>query len=169
MLGICQLFAVLAIYVHDLNPVIVEITESIKLRWYGFAYLMAFVVGYFLLKWLADKKLVIAGDMAFHKRMLPIFEYTDTAGWLNTWEKFAALGAKYVIPGHGEPTNMEEVTRYTKGYLMHLREKIGVLIEEGGSMQDAYEIDQSAYMHLPTAEILAKRNAGQVFQAMEFE
>jgi len=24
-------------------------------------------------------------------------------------------------------------------------------------------------MHLPTAEFLAKRNAGQVFQSMEFE
>ena len=64
MLVICQLFAVLAIYVHDLNPVILEITDSIKLRWYGFAYLMAFVVGYFLLKWLADKKLwVLPGNV----------------------------------------------------------------------------------------------------------
>lgn len=46
----------IATYVHDLNPVILEITESIKLRWYGVAYLLAFVAGYFLLKWLADKK-----------------------------------------------------------------------------------------------------------------
>jgi hypothetical protein len=64
---------------------------------------------------------------------------------------------------------MTEVTRYTKDYLVYLREKVGAIIEEGGSMQDAYNIDQSAYAHLPTAEILAKRNAGQVFQMMEFE
>ncbi len=32
-----------------------------------------------------------------------------------------------------------------------------------------HEIDQSPYMHLPTAGFLAKRNAGQVFQSMEFE
>ena len=43
------------------------------------------------------------------------------------------------------------------------------VIENGGTLQDAYEIDQSPYMHLPTAEFLAKRNAGQVFQSMEFE
>jgi hypothetical protein len=55
---------------------------------------------------------------------------------------------------------MTEVTRYTKDYLVYLREKVGEIIEEGGSMQDAYNIDQSAYAHLPTAEILAKRNAG---------
>lgn len=76
--GICQLFAVLAIYVHDLNPVIVEITDAIKLRWYGFAYLMAFVVGYFLLKWLADKKLwvlpgKVVGDFIAYCAVFGVF------------------------------------------------------------------------------------------------
>ncbi|WP_126454487.1 MBL fold metallo-hydrolase [Sulfuriflexus mobilis] len=122
-----------------------------------------------ILVWLPDKQLVISGDMAFHQRMLPLFEHTDTAGWLGSWEKFAALEAKYVIPGHGEPTNMTEVTRYTKDYLVHLRSKVAELIENGGTLQDAYKIDQSAYMHLPTAELLAQRNAAQVFRAMEFE
>lgn len=119
--------------------------------------------------WLPQKSLVIAGDMAFHQRMLPLFEDTDTAAWIKTWDKFAALNAKYVVPGHGEVTNMAVVTRYTKDYLIFLRNEIGTLIEDGGTLQDAYSIDQSAYMHLPTAEFLAKRNAGQVFQSMEFE
>ena len=119
--------------------------------------------------WLPQKSLVVSGDMAFHQRMLPLFEHTDTAAWINTWEKFAALKAKYVIPGHGAATNMTEVTRYTVDYLSYLRKKIGELIESGGALQDAYNIDQSAYMHLPTSEFLAKRNAGQVFTQMEFE
>jgi glyoxylase-like metal-dependent hydrolase (beta-lactamase superfamily II) len=119
--------------------------------------------------WLPQKSLVMAGDMAFHQRMLPLFEHTNTATWIETWDKFAALKAKYVIPGHGEATNMAEVTRYTVDYLVHLRKKIGELIENGGALDDAYNIDQSAYMHLPTAEFLAKRNAGQVFTQMEFE
>ena len=118
---------------------------------------------------LPQKRLVISGDMAFHQRMLPLFEHTDTAAWIETWDKFAALGAEYVIPGHGGPTNMAEVTRYTRDYLVYLRDKMAELIENDGTLQDAYEIDQSAYTHLPTSEFLAKRNAGQVFQAMEFE
>jgi len=122
-----------------------------------------------IIVWLPQKELVISGDMAFHQRMLPLFEHTDSAGWLKTWDKFAALNAKYVIPGHGEPTNMQEVTLYTRDYLSYLRGKVGVLIENGGSLQDAYNIDQSAYVHLPTSEFLAKRNAGQIFQMMEFE
>lgn len=119
--------------------------------------------------WLPQKSVVISGDMAFHQRMLPLFEHTDTAAWIETWDKFAALGAKYVIPGHGGPTNMAEVTRYTKDYLVFLRTKMAELISKEGTLQEAYEIDQSDYMHLPTAEFLAKRNAGLVFQVMEFE
>jgi glyoxylase-like metal-dependent hydrolase (beta-lactamase superfamily II) len=119
--------------------------------------------------WLPDRKLVISGDMAFHQRMLPLFEHTDSKAWIETWDAFEALGAEVVIPGHGEPTDMATVRRYTRDYLVYLREKIGALIENGGTLQQAYVIDQSPYMHLPTAEFLAKRNAGQVFQSMEFE
>jgi glyoxylase-like metal-dependent hydrolase (beta-lactamase superfamily II)/dienelactone hydrolase len=119
--------------------------------------------------WLPGKKLVISGDMAFHQRMLPLFEHTDTAAWIETWDKFEALGAEVVIPGHGEPTDMATVRRYTRDYLVYLREKVGEVLENGGTLQDAYNVDQSPYLHLPTAEFLAKRNAGQVFQSMEFE
>ncbi|QTN31531.1 prolipoprotein diacylglyceryl transferase [Akkermansiaceae bacterium] len=46
-----------ATYVHQLDPVIFELTEKIALRWYGLSYLLGFVGGYFLLKRLAEKKL----------------------------------------------------------------------------------------------------------------
>ena len=122
-----------------------------------------------IIVWLPCRKLVIAGDMAFHQRMLPLFEHTDSAAWIETWDKFEALGAEVVIPGHGGPTDMATVRRYTRDYLVYLRDRVGEVLENGGTLQDAYEIDQSPYMHLPTAEFLAKRNAGQVFQSMEFE
>jgi rhodanese-related sulfurtransferase/glyoxylase-like metal-dependent hydrolase (beta-lactamase superfamily II) len=119
--------------------------------------------------WLPEKKLVIAGDTAFHVRMLPIFEDTDTASWIAVWNKFEALGAEIVIPGHGGPTDMATVTKWTRDYLVHLREKIAELIKNGGSLDDAYNIDQEAYLHLHTAEELARSNAGRVYRAMEFE
>ncbi len=119
--------------------------------------------------WLPEEKLVIAGDMAFHERLPPIFDDTDTAGWLESWEKFEALGAVYIIPGHGHPTNMAQVRRYTKDYLVYLRGKMRDLIDGGGSLQEAYDIDQSPFAHLDTFDELAKRNAGRVFEQMEFE
>ena len=119
--------------------------------------------------WLPQKKLVIAGDIAFHQRLLPVFEHTDTGVWVETWDKFMALGAQTVIPGHGTPTDMAEVTKYTRDYLVHMRTKIGELIENGGSLQDVYQIDQSAYAHLDTYDELATLNASTIFRAMEFE
>lgn len=119
--------------------------------------------------WLPEQKLIIAGDMAFHERMPPIFDDTETAGWLESWEKFEAIGAVYVVPGHGHPTNIAQVRRYTRDYLVYLRGKVRELIDSGGSLQDAYAIDQSPYEHLDTFKELAKRNAGRVFEQMEFE
>ena len=120
--------------------------------------------------WLPKQKLVIAGDMAFHERMLPIFPDTITADWVETWEnEFEPLGALYVIPGHGHPTNMDQVRRYTHDYLVDLRTKIGAHLENGGSLDDAYYVDQSAYAHLDTFKELATKNAGRVYEQMEFE
>ena len=98
-----------------------------------------------IMVWLPEKSLIITGDMAFHERLLPVFEYTDTAGWLETWERFAALKPKYVIPGHGGPTDMAEVTKYTKDYLSHMRAEIQKLVDDGGTLQQAYKVDQSAF------------------------
>ena len=119
--------------------------------------------------WLPEKKLVIAGDTAFHIRMLPIFEDTDTASWIAVWDKFEALGATTVIPGHGGPTDMATVRKWTRDYLVHLRAKVKEVVDAGGSLDDAYKVDQSAYLHLHTADELARGNAGRVFRSMEFE
>ncbi|TLP46863.1 MBL fold metallo-hydrolase [Cohaesibacter sp. CAU 1516] len=120
--------------------------------------------------WLPEQSLVISGDMAFHERMLPLFEDTMTADWLETWDTaFEALNATYVIPGHGHPTNMDQVRRYTKGYLEYLREKIREHLDKDGTLEDAYYVDQSPYKHLDTFEELARKNAGRVYEQMEFE
>jgi len=39
----------LAEYLHRLNPVLLRITDSVQLRWYGLAYVAGFVVGWWLL------------------------------------------------------------------------------------------------------------------------
>jgi len=117
-----------------------------------------------------ERNVMIAGDIAFHVRMLPIFEYTDTAAWLETWQDFAAFSHdKIIIPGHGGPTDFETVDTYTRGYLEYLRSEVAKLIEEGGTLQDAYDIDQSMYQHLHTFDELARLNAGRVYERMEFE
>lgn len=123
-----------------------------------------------IIVWLPKQSLVISGDMAFHERMLPIFQDTYTAEWIETWEnEFEPLAATYVIPGHGHPTNMDQVRRYTRDYLVYLREKIGAHLDAGGGLAEAYYVDQSPYANLDTFDELATKNAGRVFEQMEFE
>ena len=144
---------------------VVELDDlRIEVRWLGPAHSPRDIV-----VWLPERRLVISGDMAFHERLLPIFEETQTAEWLKSWERFEQLKALYVIPGHGHPTNMDQVRRYTKDYLRYIREKVRQLLDDGGDLQAAYEIDQSPYSHLHTFDELAKKNAGRVFEQMEFE
>ncbi len=121
-----------------------------------------------------ERNVVMAGDMAFQQRMLPIFPDTDTAAWLETWhESFVPFVEAHenliIVPGHGEATDFATVDKWTRGYLEYLRAKVGELLEEGGTLEDAYKIDQSPYAHLDTFEQLAAKNAGRVFEAMEFE
>ena len=47
----------LATYIQNMDPVIIDVVGPIKLRWYGMGYLLAFVFGYYLLRWQARKKL----------------------------------------------------------------------------------------------------------------
>jgi glyoxylase-like metal-dependent hydrolase (beta-lactamase superfamily II) len=120
--------------------------------------------------WLPDQGLMIAGDIAFHERMLPIFQNTCTSCWIETWEgPLTDLSPTYVIPGHGHPTNFAQVTRYTHDYLVYLREKIGEHLDAGGDLAGAYYVDQSPYVLLDTYEELATKNAGIVYAEMEFE
>jgi len=74
-----------------------------------------------------------------------------------------------VVPGHGVPTDIDEVTKYTRDYLVFLRGEVQKLLDDGGTLDQAYKIDQSAYSNLDTFDELAARNAGVVFEAMEFE
>lgn len=120
--------------------------------------------------WLPEQRMVIAGDMAFHERMPPIFADTCTSCWLESWEtNFEPLDALYVIPGHGHPTNMDVVRAGTHGYVSYLRAQIGEHLDEGGDLAGAYYVDQSPYAHLDTFEELATKNAGVVFAEMEWE
>ena len=49
-------------YVHDWDPVIFDIWRSIKLRWYGLSYLMAFVAAYYLLVYLTRRRLWVIAE-----------------------------------------------------------------------------------------------------------
>ena len=72
-------------------------------------------------------------------------------------------------PSHGHPTNMAQVTRFTRNYLLDLRAKVSEVIDNGGDLAEAFYVDQERWRSLDTFEELAKIKAGRVFEEMEFE
>jgi hypothetical protein len=50
-----------------------------------------------------------------------------------------------------------------------MRAEVAKVLDDDGSLQDVYAIDQSAYAHLDTFDELARLNAGRIYRAMEFE
>ena len=120
--------------------------------------------------WIPELKTMIAGDIAFHERMPPIFPDTCTSCWVETFEtKLMPMAPTYIIPGHGHPTNLAVIERGTVGYLKDLRTKIGAHIDDGGDLAGAYYVDQDNWKHLDTFEELATKNAGRVYEEMEWE
>ena len=53
--------------------------------------------------------------------------------------------------------------------VVYLRNKIADHLDAGGDLAEAYYVDQTPYAHLDTFEELATRNAGRVYEQMEFE
>ncbi len=53
--------------------------------------------------------------------------------------------------------------------LDNIQKEIEKILDGDGGMKEAYDIDQSAFEHLDTFELLAKKNVGTLFQIMEFE
>ena len=82
------------------------------------------------------------GDMAFHIRMPPIFGDTDTALWIDSFDRFVDEVADWiVVPGHGGVTDIATVTEGTKDYLHFLlRAKVQGILEAGVTSDDAYKL-----------------------------
>jgi glyoxylase-like metal-dependent hydrolase (beta-lactamase superfamily II) len=107
--------------------------------------------------------------LAFNVRVLPILDHTDIRGWVETWDKLEALNASVIIPGHGGPTDIKTVTKFTKDYLVYMLTEVEKVIDNDGELIDAYKIDVSRFIQWDTFNELSKRNAERIFRKLEFE
>jgi glyoxylase-like metal-dependent hydrolase (beta-lactamase superfamily II) len=119
--------------------------------------------------WLPESSVLYTGDTVFVDRMLGVAPQSQHLIWIEAFEVIESLNPKVIVPGHGAPTTVEKAKADTLNYLTFLREKIGVLIEEGGDMQRVSSIDQSAFSYLNVYEEIHGRNAQRVFEEMEWE
>jgi len=116
-----------------------------------------------------EKDTVFTGDIVYVERILGVGEQSSITDWPAAFEAMAATGATHVVPGHGHATTMDRARADTYDYLMNLREKVGALIEQGGDLASAAEVDQSAFAYLEQFDSLSRRNTQTAYTQMEFE
>ncbi len=119
--------------------------------------------------WIAAKDTVFSGDIVYVERLLRVGDQSSITDWPASFEAIAALEPAHLVPGHGHATTLEHATRDTYDYLMNLRAQIGALIDAGGDIMAAPQVDQSAFSYLEQFDSLAGGNAQTAFQQMEWE
>ncbi|MEK7223980.1 MAG: MBL fold metallo-hydrolase [Pseudomonadota bacterium] len=120
--------------------------------------------------WLPQQKIIFTGDIVYTQRMLGVLPISHSGSWVQSFDKLAQLGPITIIPGHGHPTNLEQARKETRDYLVYLRTEVRKFIDKGEMQHDAEnKIDQSRFKYLANYELLARRNAGQVYLEMEKE
>lgn len=120
--------------------------------------------------WLPQQKVVFTGDIVYTERMLVVLPISNSGNWVHAFDKLAQLDPNIIIPGHGHPTNLMRARKETRDYLVYLRKEINKSLNTGEMQYEAEDrIDQSGFKYLANFELLARRNAGQIYLEMEKE
>lgn len=119
--------------------------------------------------WMADQSVMFTGDIVYVERMLGVNDHSDSKSWVSVFEAMAAYQPEHLVPGHGHPTTLEKATKDTYQYLIDLRQRVGVFIEEGGDASEISEVNMSDYAYLFNYDTLSGRNALKVFTELEWE
>lgn len=119
--------------------------------------------------WLPNEKIMFSGDIVFVNRALGVGPARNINSWIAVFEKMASFNPDVIVPGHGKVTDLEEATNDTYNYLVHLRDSVAKVIDDGGDMIEATNIDQEKFRYLKNFDDIAKRNAQWTFEILEFE
>lgn len=143
----------------------IELGEvKLELHHFGPAHTVGDIVA-----WMPDKHIMFTGDIVFNNRMLGIGPARNFQSWINVFEKMADFKPSHIVPGHGNPSNLQEASKNTYQYLVFLKSRIAEILDKDGDMQDALKINQSNFNYLKNHESIAGKNAQWVFEQMEFD
>lgn len=137
---------------------------TLELHYFGSAHTLGDIV-----VWMPEKQIMFTGDIVYNNRMLGIGPAANFQSWMDVFEKMASFKPVHIVPGHGDPSNLQVASKNTYQYLAFLKSKVAEILDNDGDMLDASKIDQSSYKYLENHESLAGKNAQWVFEQMEFD
>ncbi|MDX1795193.1 MAG: MBL fold metallo-hydrolase [Hydrogenovibrio sp.] len=119
--------------------------------------------------WIPSHGILFSGDIVYVDRMLGVMPYSNTMGWLESFQAIADRHPRVIVPGHGAPTTLAKAKKDTYDYLVYLRQSVRAFMDGGGDISDIRQVDQSAYQYLKNFDSLSGLNAQQVYTELEFE
>ncbi len=115
-------------------------------------------------------RVLFSGDIIFEGRV-PYLGDANTRQWLQSLKQMETSRLTALIPGHGAAArDPNKAITMTRSYLEYMRKVMGGAARDFVSFAEAYaKADWSAFNKLPAFEAANRRNAYQVFLAMEEE
>jgi glyoxylase-like metal-dependent hydrolase (beta-lactamase superfamily II) len=113
---------------------------------------------------------LFAGDIVQNGRV-PFMngDDVDTANWLRALDEVKRLDPKFIIAGHGRPSNAaQEAIAFTRDYITYVRTAMSKAAAEWIDFDAAYQqTDWSKYQSLPAFDSNNRGNAYRIFLEME--
>ncbi|WP_319380541.1 MBL fold metallo-hydrolase [Thiomicrorhabdus sp.] len=122
-----------------------------------------------------SKKLIFTGDLGFNQRVPGLFKGGNYLEWIASFNKMTStaqslfgneIESAVVVPGHGTAADLATIHKQTIGYFEDVAGKIEQVIKQGGDLEAAKKIDQSAYRDRPVFDQLAESNAEHIYNQM---
>lgn len=113
---------------------------------------------------------LFAGDVVQNGR-IPFMnaDDVDTANWLRSLGAVAKLNPKFIVPGHGHPSdNATAAIAFTRDYITYVRAAMEKAAADWVEFDAAYaNTDWSKYKDIPAFETNNRGNAYRIFLEME--
>ncbi len=101
-----------------------------------------------LVAWFPDDGVIFVADLLFHGRF-PWLGDSDVGAWIARLEEVVRLGARTVVPGHGDPVTTQEILAF-RDLLRAVREAAAAAARSGLDEAAAVgSVRLPAYEHLP--------------------
>lgn len=121
--------------------------------------------------YIPSRKLLFTGDLGFNERLPGLLHDSHFRDWIESFEYMVSQVPEdvTVIPGHGTPTDLATLKKRTYDYFVDLYNKVQAVVDRGGPIEEAENVDQSAHKDRPVFNQLAKANARHIYRELMAE
>lgn len=123
-----------------------------------------------LLVWLPERDVVFTGDIVYTERLLAVLPVSRTRPWLDAFSVVEAINPRWLIPGHGRPSDLATAREHTRDYLQglraHMKQAVDDMQEIGAAIRS---FDLTPFLPLHNAAELHPGNASRVYLDIERE